>query len=326
MQMKKVVILCFLALISPRSSFSQSALKRLKSLTGNNAAMEEIKFNPKPALVSWNISPQALIFSAKTKNLISAENFEATLFHLNIVYVGEFHNNLADHKIQAAVLSEMVKTHRRLVLGLEMADTLHQKTLDDYISGNISDSQFADFWNHHWGYFEDYRPILKEAKREHIRLIGLNAPPSIVHKVWKGGLKALNPSERALLPRTIGEIKNPRYYAMVKNSFGKVSPEELKRYILAMQVWNETMGSNVVKQRRLGNSVMVIAGLGHMVYGGGIPESVKARLQGQSSAVILPYPPNGGDQNESEILKTLSNPNKDESQWADFFWLLPSGN
>ena len=47
MQMKKVVILCFLALISPRSSFSQSALKQLKSLPGNNAAMAEIKFSGK---------------------------------------------------------------------------------------------------------------------------------------------------------------------------------------------------------------------------------------------------------------------------------------
>ncbi len=326
MQMKRIAFLCFLALITPRNLFSQSAIKQLKSLAGNNSAMAKIKLNPKPVTLSWNVSPQTLIFSAKAKNLISVEDFEAALSLLNIVYVGEFHDSLADHKIQAAVLSEMAKTHPRLVLGLEAVNVLHQKTLDDYISGKISDSQFADFWNHNVGFLKDYRPVLETAKREHIRLIGLNAPPAIVHKAREDGLSALTPEERALLPKTIGEIKNPRYYAMVKSYFGEISPKELKRYLLAMQIWSETMASNVVKQRRLGNSVMVIAGLGHMVYGGGIPEGVKARLQDQSSAVILPYPPNGESQSKSEILKTLSNPNEDASQWADFFWLLPSGN
>ncbi len=279
---------------------------------------------PAPHLLSWNIAPQSLIFSRHLKKLISSEDFKETLAHLNIVYVGEVHTVLVDHQVQAAILHQMAQNHPRLVLGIEMADVLHQQYLDYYISGKIPESQFADFWNHTFGDFKAYRPIIEEAKRDHIRIIALNVPQAIEHKAAQQGLSSLTPQERALLPRKIGEIKNPRYYAMLKNSFSDLPPEEMKRYLFSMQIWNETMASNVVRQRRLGNSVMVIAGLGHILYGGGIPEGVKRRLKGESSAVILPFPPDGDLQSEKTLLQKLLAPKSDEAHWADFFWLLPS--
>jgi uncharacterized iron-regulated protein len=278
---------------------------------------------PIPSLLSWNIAPKSLIFSRHLRKLISPEQFKETLAHLDIVYVGEVHTMIQDHQVQAAILHQMAKNHPRLVLGIEMADVLHQKYLDYYISGKMPEAQFADFWNHTFGDFKAYRPIIEEAKRDRIRIIALNVPQGIEHKASKQGLSSLTPKERALLPRRIGKIKNPRYYAMLKNSFSDLPPEEMKRYLFSMQIWNETMASNVVKQRQLGNSVMVIAGFGHMLYGGGIPEGVKSRLKGQSSTVILPFPADGKSQSEEKLLKKLLSSKSDEAHWADFFWLLP---
>ncbi len=278
---------------------------------------------PVPNLLSWNIAPQSLIFSRHLKKLISPEEFKETLAHLNIVYVGEVHTMLLDHQVQAAILHQMARNHPHLVLGIEMADVLHQKYLDYYISGKMPEAQFADFWNHSFGDFKAYRPIIEEAKRDHVRIIALNVPRTIERKASKQGLSSLTPQERALLPRKIGEIKNPRYYAMLKNSFSDLPPKKMKRYLFSMQIWNETMAFNVVRQRQLGNSVMVIAGLGHMLYGGGIPEGVQKRLKGQSSAVVLPFPPDGDRQSEKTLLQKLLDPKSDEAHWADFFWLLP---
>ncbi len=270
-------------------------------------------------------APQAVSVEASGAGVISEDDLFSDLSQSVIVYAGEQHNLPLHHRVQASVLKGMHARGGGLVVGLEMIDVTQQGKLDDYLSGALSEDEFAAFWNKAWGYdFKIYRPILEYARANAIPLRALNAPSAIIRTISRKGIAALTPEERAILPATIHPIKDERYLKYVKASLGghgPVPPDQMKRMLVAMQAWNETMGVSALKAVEEHGRLLVIAGSGHMLYRAGIAESVRRR-SAVSQKILLPYGEEG--KTLDELLRELQKPDSADIELADYFWLLPS--
>lgn len=270
------------------------------------------------------------VFSRQAQKVLDPKELDQMLARSGIVHVGEVHDNPHHHRAQAEVLSRMAELDPNTVLGLEMLDATHQEELDRYMEGAMGEEEFAGLWKKEWKLdFELYRPVFHAARKRGLKAVALNAPRKLVRKAAFQGLDALSPEERALLAGEIHDVQDPRYYAMLKKAFensghGGTDPEELKRYVFAMQIWNETMAANVLKQRRLGRKVAVIAGAGHLLYSGGIAEGIRLRSPLEIQNVALPLPMDGENKTAEEWVKELRNPRSETGAWADLFWLLPA--
>ena len=58
-----------------------------------------------------------------------------------LVYVGETHTAVADHRIQLDVLRAMASRPEGLALGVEWFQARFQPVLDDYIAGRIDEAE-----------------------------------------------------------------------------------------------------------------------------------------------------------------------------------------
>lgn len=271
--------------------------------------------------------PQGVIFDSDSSAVVLEDAFLDRASESDIVYVGEKHDAGAHHRIQRAVLKGMHARHPGMALGLEMLTVDEQGTLDKFLDGSMPESEFAEFWTESWGFdWRLYSPILIYARDKGIPVAALNAPRSIVRNVARGGLESLPPEERSRIPEEISPIADERYLAYVLASLrghGRMPPEREAKMLQAMQVWNETMGENALAAARAHGKLLVIVGMGHVLYGSGIAESVSRRGSAAQS-VVLPYPTDGESLPMSELLRRLRDPELGDDELADHFWLLPA--
>lgn len=286
--------------------------------------LEPFRFKRIAAAVPFS-PPASVIFSSRTARELGPKGLSQELSGADIVFVGESHDQETHHQIQLEVIKGLHAGNPGLQIGLEMLDVTQQPILDDYLAGRMSEADFGDFWNKTWGYpFPIYQPILAYARANGIPVKALNAPISVVRDIVRKGLDGLTPEQRALLPKDIAPIKDPRYLEYVKRSLdghGPMPPEMKERMILAQAVWNETMAESLLSALP-GGPVVVVVGMGHVFYGAGILESVRNR----SSAVtrsVLPYPLDGEGGTNEELLRRLRDPASEDLALADYFWLLP---
>ena len=176
--------------------------------------------------------------------------------------VGEKHDSLDHHQVQAEMLALLADRVPATAVGLEMVSYEDQPILDAFSSGTMSESAFAAWWKKNWGFdYALYRPIFDEARRRRLPLYGLNAPAALVKAVAKNGLAGLSPADRARLPAQISESSDARYRAYVYKSVTShaaaqpntlkrlmipwlpdgLRPDAVARMLMAMAVWNETM-------------------------------------------------------------------------------------
>ena len=283
-----------------------------------------------PAITgSRQAAPQAVLVESPSGAVVAEAALFAGLASAHAVYVGEKHDDALHHQVQLAVLKGLHARRPGLVVGLEMVDGSGQASLDDWSAGRMSDTDFEAFWKKAWGYdFALYEPILRYAKGNGIPLKGLNAPISLISKIYKGGLASLSPAERARLPARVEQTSDADYLAYITRtideSHGHPPPDRLAKMLAAQAAWNETMGDGVARLLAGGaEAVLVVAGAGHVYFGAGIAESAARRGAGEQ-AVVLPWPDGGGTAPLADMLRELRDPARAKLKLARYFWLLPS--
>ncbi|MDA3835274.1 MAG: ChaN family lipoprotein, partial [Spirochaetales bacterium] len=105
-----------------------------------------------------------------------------------LVYVGELHDNPASHRLQLAVLQDMVKKHPgKVALGMEMFTSKQQDALDSWVVGGLSEKEFlrqSRWFSEGWGSeFAYYRDLLLFCRDNGIAVIGLNVDKKLGQQV-----------------------------------------------------------------------------------------------------------------------------------------------
>jgi uncharacterized iron-regulated protein len=255
----------------------------------------------------------------------SPETVVRQLAKANVIYLGETHDEVADHQAQLEIIRSLHQQNPNLAIGMEMFQRPYQSVLDDYIAGQLTETQLREQtqFDKRWGFSWDYyAPILQFAKENKLPLIALNTPAEITRKVARQGLESLTPTERKWIPAA-SDIRtdNSDYRQLMQRIYDEIHAEmgnsqSFEKFFLAQVLWDETMADGVSQflQTNPKTQVVVLAGQGHIVYGYGIPSRVARRIKEQhrspksfSQKLILLNP--------SEEIEKMQ-----EGTIADYFW------
>lgn len=130
------------------------------------------------------------------------------------VFLGEHHNSLVDHALQARIIESLHSASGRapFAVGLEMVQQKFQPVLDAYLSGDASelDVYLQTEWETRWVWpYELYLPVLRVCKKRGIPLIALSMDFEVLTKLRTDGVTALSQEDL----RT--HIGDPRVFAAI---------------------------------------------------------------------------------------------------------------
>jgi uncharacterized iron-regulated protein len=261
------------------------------SLSGclSTASLPPLTFQEKPE----PLKPGDII-DTRAGELISPESLLDRLSAARVIYVGETHTSLEDHRIQLQILEGLYRKNTELALALEMFPRRVQPVLDRFAAGKLTEEDFIREvnWAEIWGYpFQLYRPLLAFARDKGLRIIGLNAPREVVHKIARQGLVSLSPDER----REIAEsflTEDPKHREVLAREFQRHGQEKIKdfeSFYAAQLAWDETMAETLVRSLQTlppAAQVMVMIGKGHITDRQGMPPAAWKRLPHSYRTVV----------------------------------------
>jgi uncharacterized iron-regulated protein len=234
------------------------------------------------------------VLGVQPQNTIKLDEIINNILDKPIIYVGERHTNYEEHKVQLKVITSFYEKGRKFAIGMEMFQQPFQKAINDYISGAISDKDFlkATQYFKRWQFaYNLYREIIEFAKAKKIPVVALNLRAELIEKVSKGGLDALTGEERKEIPEDMN-MSDEDYKNRLWEIFKQHEKSESKNFDYFYQsqiLWDETMAHSVNKflKENPDYQMVILAGVGHIMYGSGIPKRVY-RLNEKDYATLIP--------------------------------------
>ena len=187
---------------------------------------------------------------------------EAQAAAADIVYLGEKHDNPEHHRLQARVLAALVKSGARPAVTFEMIDDDQQGVLDDLAARpNVTPADYRDAlsWDKSgWPKFALYAPIFEVAIAAKLRIVGGNAPTSLVKHVAFTGEGAENLSP---LP---APAEHDLEQELADSHCGALPAEALPSMALAQRVRDARIAQHARDAAKTSHPrSVVIAGNGH---------------------------------------------------------------
>lgn len=211
------------------------------------------------------------VYDAGEKRFTDFETMLAELARLDVVFVGEQHDDPNTHRLERAILEGLSRRRPNLVVAMEMFERDVQPALDDYLAGRTSESDFLKASRPWRNYPTDYRPLVEFARAHRFRVIAANAPTPLSRQISRGGLSALDsmpPADRANLAKQVqcpfddyykrfAETMTSHPGAMAHGTAGGAQMSEaeqkaqqkamLERFYYAQCVKDETMAESVAR-------------------------------------------------------------------------------
>lgn len=111
----------------------------------------------------------------------AVEELIAAILESDVVYVGDYHTNLQSQRTLLRLLKQIVdevpRLGQQLGVGLELVQRRHQRHLDDYLAGRISEEVFLEkvrlrkYW--YFDLWQNFKPIFDFARFHNIPLYGV---------------------------------------------------------------------------------------------------------------------------------------------------------
>ena len=243
------------------------------------------------------------VFDTRQGAFVDFEVMLAGISEVDVVFVGEMHDDPNTHLLEAAILDGLQRRKRSPVVSLEMFERDAQPMLDAYLVGRISEEEMLKGARPWPRYATDYRPLVERAKEARWPVIAANVPRSIAQKVAKGGKEAigqLTEAERANTARDLECPLDPYFDRFAQSMSGHPAPNQsadetkamAERYYWSQCVKDETMAEAIAAavNRNTGGPVVHYNGAFHSDFGLGTAERVRRRLPGKRTVVISMLP------------------------------------
>lgn len=235
-----------------------------------------------------NVKPRIFDLSKPRK----VNELTARLMEKRALFIGEIHDQPEHHLNQLRLIQNLYERYPYIAIGVEYFQQPFQTHLNDYIAGYIDEREMLIRTEYFKRWKIDYRmlqPILRFAREKHIPVLALNISNEIHNKVFQGGLNSLTPQERTHIPDDIQPASSD-YRERLKAIFD-THPEgdNFETFVEGQLLWDEAMADVAASylEGRPQTLLVVLAGLGHMMYGDGIPKNLNRRLGGHYSAVAI---------------------------------------
>ena len=265
-------------------------------LAGCMAGAPPGRFAPAETPVGLRVGDIVDTRSGKT---ISSEKLMEDLAQARVVYVGETHTSTEDHQVQLEISEGLYAKNHSLLLAMEMFPRQAQPALDRYTQSLSSEEAFLEEsqWSKVWGFpFELYRPIVSFAQDRHLKILALNIPPSIAHKISRSGLDSLTPEERSKVAEQFNfqDIEHRMHIQEEYDSHAKEYIKEFQTFYEAQLAWEETMAETLaraVSSFSGKEQIVVVIGRGHINYRFGVPKRASDRVA-HTYRTVVPLPVN----------------------------------
>jgi uncharacterized iron-regulated protein len=264
----------------------------------------------------------------------------AALAKVDVIFVGEQHNDPNTHRLEAAILEGLERRKVRPIVSLEMFERDVQPIIDNYLSGGLSEEELLETARPWPRYTTDYRPLVEAAKQRGWVVVAANVPRRIASAVAKSGrdtVAQLSESERRFVAGDL-ECPHDAYFdrfaaTMTAHPGGAQTSDEkqamTERYYWAQCVKDETMAESIVaalenpggaaapKPQVTAGPVVHYNGAFHSDFGLGTVERVRRRAPSRRLVVVTMLPvadldaftPSGEDLKRADYLVyTLSSP------------------
>jgi len=214
---------------------------------------------------------------------------------VRVVYLGESHGVPRHHQWQAKMVGDLA-AQTPLVLALEQLDSSQQAAADRYNAGETDFDAFADEakWKDSWKDFEDYRGAVEAARAAGAPVIALNAPRSIIRKVYRaGGIDQLDRETRGALPTDIW-LDEPGYKRLLSIQLMvhmAVDEKTLQPMFEAQAARDAVMAQRLVdflkSPAHAERKAVVLCGSGHVNYGFGMVSRVRRGLPEVTDRIVV---------------------------------------
>lgn len=201
-----------------------------------------------------------------------------------VVLLGETHDRYDIHRWQLYVTAAIHAFNNNIVVGFEMFPRSTQLILNEWVQGDLSETQFLEKvgWEKVWGFEPDlYLPIFRFCREFGIPMIALNCYRALVTRVGKEGWDAIAEEDRdALTPaKPAGQEYRDYLFSLVgdfnpgsKGSAGDADARR-DRFVRAQQTWDRAFACNIAATQSTKKPPLVVGiiGRGHLEYGHGTP-------------------------------------------------------
>jgi uncharacterized iron-regulated protein len=245
----------------------------------------------------------------------SLEQVLARAAGVEVLFLGESHNDTVGHRIQREIFSRLLHTTRSpdgagqagsagpraLTLSLEMFECDVQYILDEYLSGLITEDQMKRSARPWAFYAEDYAPVVEAAKAAGLRVLAANAPRRYVNMVSRGGrqaLAALSDEAKRYLPPLPWPGPSPAYRAALDSVMGQhgdttaSAAAARENGFLAQSLWDATMAWSIAGElmRNPGTPLVHLVGSFHVKNGRGILDPLARYRPGTRALIVYVEP------------------------------------
>ena len=177
------------------------------------------------------------------------------------VFFWELHNDNIGDWLRLQMLKGLQEERPNLVVSSEIFESEEKLNLDEWVTDQITESNFdseANLWKN---YSTDYRPVLRYAKEKGLKFIATNVPRKYASLVSKAGLSALDslsPQAKkyfATLPMQV-DMNMPGYVAMKDMMHG--APGNSDFMIQAQALKDATMAESLYTLKEIRDDKVVI--------------------------------------------------------------------
>lgn len=207
----------------------------------------------------------------------------------------------------------------KINVGMEFVYYTYNNVLIDYLAGNLTDEEFMQ--QAAWGgnHFPSYKPLINFPKASGGVTRGINLPRSISSKILYGGVKSLSPDEAKLLPPNFQLGRDEYRDRIIQYTGGHFPPDQFENFFAAQSSWDDTMAYQTVEymKNRPDEFFVIIVGDFHNIYGGGLPDRLKAR----GANLLVTISQESADQMTDTDMKSALGKDQNGEARADFLWI-----
>lgn len=196
----------------------------------------------------------------------------------DVVLLGEMHDNVDHHLLQARLVRAALASGRRPALAFEMLTSDQQPAVDAALARSPRDPDaLGKAWNEGgWPDFYMYRPIFQAGLEGGLAVIAANLPRKVVRAVVSKGVEALDAPLRARLAKAeplSAPLVELLRAEMRESHCGELPESLLDPLILAQRARDAEMAVRI--EEAGGRGAILIAGRGHVRADRGVPAYVR---------------------------------------------------
>lgn len=266
------------------------------------------------------------VYDTHHKRFIDFESMLADATGADVLFLGEQHDDPATHRLEAATLEGLARRRGNVLLAMEMFERDVQQSLDNYLAGRSTETDFLARSRPWPRYATDYRPLVEFARAQKWPVVASDVPRRLASLVSRRGLKtimdSISTSDRAFAARDL-ECPHDDYFGRFAKTMAdmpshsgdstKESAAErtamIERIYQAQCIKDETMGESIASVFTTAPTralVVHVNGAFHSDYGLGTAERVKRRLPGKRVVVVSFVPVRDLDGVDGKPQRTLA--------------------